>query len=119
MVDDTCVGCHMGTEHNYTYEPDLARCQTCHADAKDFDMNGVRTEVMGMLNELTATLIKKGMMAPETGLWIVPAAYPEAVVNAMWNYKFVEEDQSIGEPQLDLYQGISPANSGCFKITRL
>ncbi len=36
------------------------------------------------------------MLDPETDLWIVPATYPEAVANAMWNYKFVSYDKSMG-----------------------
>jgi hypothetical protein len=36
------------------------------------------------------------MLDPETDLWVVPATYPEAVANAMWNYKFVVYDKSMG-----------------------
>jgi hypothetical protein len=94
-VENTCVACHMGDEGNHTYMPDVARCQACHADAENFDMNGVQTEVKAMVDELTALFTAKGMLDAE-GLWVVPATYPEAVANAMWNYKFVVEDQSMG-----------------------
>ncbi len=95
-VKDTCVACHMGEEFNHTYTPVVARCQSCHTDAKNFDMDGVQTEVRAMVDELKAQFIKKGMMDAQTGLWIVPATYPEAEVDAMWNYTFVVEDQSMG-----------------------
>jgi hypothetical protein len=86
----------MGEERNHTYEPDVERCQACHADAEDFDVNGVRTEVEAMLEELHAIFVEEGMLDPETDLWTVPATYPEAVANAMWNYKYVVYDKSMG-----------------------
>jgi hypothetical protein len=100
MVKDTCVACHMGEEFNHTYLPDVARCQACHADAENFDINGVQTEVAAKLEELHTLFVDKGMLNPETDLWIASAAaplkVPEAVANAMWNYKFVTYDQSNG-----------------------
>jgi hypothetical protein len=100
MVKDTCVACHMGEAFNHTYLPDVARCQACHADAENFDMNGVQTEVTAMMEELKAAFVAKGLLNPDTGLWVAttdaPLTVPEAVANAMWNYKFVEEDQSMG-----------------------
>jgi hypothetical protein len=95
FVENTCVGCHMGEERNHTYEPEVERCQECHEGAEDFDMDGVRTEVQAMFDELTTLFTDQGYIDPENGLWVI-GTYPEAVANAMWNYKFVEEDQSMG-----------------------
>jgi hypothetical protein len=95
QVENTCVTCHMGEERNHTYLPQVARCQECHSSAEDFDINGVRTEVQAMFDEATALFTAKGLINAEDGLW-VPGTYPEAVANAMWNYKFVQEDQSMG-----------------------
>lgn len=115
-VKDTCVACHMGEEFNHTYTPDVARCQACHADTADFDINGVRTEVQAMVDELTAIFVEKKLMNPDevanpdhlwgiydpaTQKWSNPSAdapltVPEAVANAMWNYKFVVYDKSMG-----------------------
>jgi len=99
-VKETCVACHMGEEFNHTYLPDVARCQACHADAENFDINGVQTEVAAKLEELHTLFVEKGMLDPETDLWNVtadaPMNVPEAVANAMWNYKFVTYDQSNG-----------------------
>jgi hypothetical protein len=93
----------MGDERNHTYLPEVERCQACHADAENFDINGVQTEVIAMVDELTAIFVEKGMMelnAEGSYLWIAstssPATYPEAVANAMWNYKFVVYDKSMG-----------------------
>ncbi|NOT05556.1 MAG: hypothetical protein HOP27_13250 [Anaerolineales bacterium] len=115
-VQDTCVGCHMGEEFNHTYLPKVARCQACHADAKDFDVNGVQTEVKAKLEELHTLFVEKKLMNPDevanpSNLWGIydaatdkwsnpsadaPLTVPEAVANAMWNYKFVTYDQSNG-----------------------
>ena len=99
-VTDTCVACHMGPEFSHTYEPDVTRCQTCHADAKDFDMNGTQTEIKAMVDELTAIFVEKGLLKAEDGSWITSSAAPitvsEEVADAMWNYNFVVEDNSMG-----------------------
>jgi hypothetical protein len=86
----------MGAEANHTYLPEVERCVACHTSAEDLDVGEVQTEVRAMVDQLTAAFVEEGMLNPETGLWIVPATYPEAVANAMWNYKFVVEDQSMG-----------------------
>lgn len=110
-VKDTCVACHMGEEFNHTYAPVVARCQACHADAKDFDMNGTQTEVKAKLDELHTLFVDKKLLDPDTDLWGIydpatkklsspsadaPLTVPEAVANAMWNYKFVTYDKSMG-----------------------
>jgi formate-dependent nitrite reductase cytochrome c552 subunit len=95
LVEDTCVGCHMGEERNHTYEPDEDRCQECHEDVEDFDINGVQTEVQAMIDELTALFTEQGFIDPDNGRWVT-GTYPEEHANAMWNYKFVIEDQSLG-----------------------
>ncbi len=99
-VENTCVTCHMGEERNHTYLPKVARCQECHADVKNFDVNGVQTEIEAMVEELHAIFVERGMLNPETDLWVAsasaPLVVPEAVANAMWNYKFVVYDESMG-----------------------
>jgi hypothetical protein len=96
MVENTCVGCHMGEERDHTYEPEVERCQECHGeDVEDFDIDGVRTEVQAMLDELTVLFNEQGFIDPENGRWLT-GTYPEEAANAMWNYKFVQEDQSMG-----------------------
>lgn len=95
FVEDTCVYCHMGEERNHTYEPEVERCQACHEDAEEFDIEGVQTEIMEMMEELAVLFEEQGFIDPENGRWVT-GTYPEAAANAMWNYKFVEEDQSMG-----------------------
>ena len=111
QVEDTCVACHMGEEFNHTYLPVVERCQACHANAKDFDMGGTQAEVTAMVDELHALFVDKKLLNPETDLWGIydpatgkwsnpstsaPLTVTEAVANAMWNYKFVVYDKSMG-----------------------
>ncbi|OGC77910.1 MAG: hypothetical protein A2Z27_03240 [candidate division Zixibacteria bacterium RBG_16_50_21] len=111
MVEDTCVNCHMGTERNHTYLPEVERCQTCHADATDFDMDGTQTEITAMLEDLHTIFVDQQLLNPDTDLWGIydpatgtwsdpssdnPLTVTEAVANAMWNYKFVVYDKSMG-----------------------
>ena len=98
-VENTCVTCHMGEDRNHTYVPNVAYCQACHADLDTLDRNGVQTEIQTMLDEVRDLLISAGIidleLEPE-GSRAVPGTYPEEVASAMWNYKFVLEDQSRG-----------------------
>jgi formate-dependent nitrite reductase cytochrome c552 subunit len=52
-----------------------------------------------MVDELTAIFVKEGLLK-EDGTWNASAAAPltvtEEVANAMWNYNFVVEDNSMG-----------------------
>jgi hypothetical protein len=59
MVEGTCVACHMGENYSHTYEPDVAACQACHADAENFDINGTQTEVQEGLDTLEQALIAR------------------------------------------------------------
>ncbi|OGT28701.1 MAG: hypothetical protein A2Z17_07225 [Gammaproteobacteria bacterium RBG_16_66_13] len=93
-VENTCVTCHMGEEANHTYLPAVERCQACHADAEDFDINGVQTEITAMLAEVHELLVASGIMNEEGRS--IAGVYPEAVAQAMWNYKLVEYDASMG-----------------------
>ena len=110
-VADTCVGCHMGKEFNHTYLPKATRCQECHTDAANFDINGAQTEVAAMLEELHTIFVDKHLLDPETDLWgiydatnskfanpsvDVPLTVSEAVAQAMWNYKFATYHKSNG-----------------------
>jgi hypothetical protein len=96
MVENTCVSCHMGESDNHTFIPVVTACQGCHADAENFDINGTQTEVAGLLEELKAALVAKGMLEEEADEAIV-GVYPEADAAALWNYIYIaHEDKSLG-----------------------
>jgi hypothetical protein len=94
MVEDTCVGCHMGEGDNHLMEPQIATCQACHADAENYDINGVQTAVEERLVELQAALQSAGLV-DEAGT-PVPGTYDEAQATALWNYGVIHEDASHG-----------------------
>jgi len=96
LVENTCVGCHLGENQNHTFLPTVAACQECHADAENFDINGVQTEVKEKLEELRGLLVAKGMWDDEANAPVV-GEYPEADAAAMWNFVLIEEeDKSFG-----------------------
>jgi hypothetical protein len=93
-VADTCVTCHL-YEGNHSFDPNVAVCQQCHSDATDFDVEGVQTQVEGLLSDLSDALIAKGMLSEEDAP--VVGEYPEAEAAALWNYIYVShEDKSKG-----------------------
>jgi hypothetical protein len=95
VVEDTCVTCHMGDGRDHHFEPNVTACQACHADAEDFDINGVQTEVEADLAELEEALIAKGWLDEEGHPTVTSVPVKEAV--ALWNWIFIaHEDGSLG-----------------------
>ncbi len=100
VVPDTCVSCHLGVDATHTFEPAVATCAFCHEDAENFDIEGVQTEVAGMIEELGELLKGKGLLDEEGEP--VPGLYPAAQASALWNYIFIAiEDGSQGVHNAD------------------
>ena len=98
LVENTCVTCHMGENASHTFEPNVAACLECHDGAENFDINGVQTEVQGMIDELGAQLVAAGVLSDVTadGHPTVTEA-PENVGIALYNWLYVaHEDKSLG-----------------------
>lgn len=94
LVRDTCVTCHVGENDNHTFEPAVSACVTCHADAENFDIDGVQTEVEALIAELGELLEAKGLY--HDGHPVV-GTYPIAEADALWNYILIAvEDGSLG-----------------------
>jgi hypothetical protein len=94
MVENTCVGCHMGEGDNHLMEPQLAKCQECHADAESYDINGAVTKIEERMAELKAALTSAGLLDADGA--VVPGTWEEAQATALWNYGVIEEDASNG-----------------------
>jgi len=107
MVEDTCVSCHV-VDGVHTMAPNVDACLACHADAEDFDIGGLQTEVDELLEELRTLLSDNHMletsahepyhtgMSPED-LHPVVGEYPEDQAAALWNYIYIfTEDSSHG-----------------------
>ena len=93
MVADTCVSCHVGAGNNHTFEPSVAACTGCHADAEDFDINGTQTEIKGLMEELAEHLETDGLLHdghPADG------TFEDAKATALWIYRWIYSDRSNG-----------------------
>jgi hypothetical protein len=98
MVENTCVGCHMGESDAHGFEPNLESCKACHADAENFDVNGYLTKFEEDYKTLEQGLVAKGVLAPaEDGTFAtVPGTYDAALSQALFFYNTVHEDGSEG-----------------------
>ncbi len=72
----------------------VAGCESCHAEIEDFDRNGLQTEVQALVDELKDLLVAEGLIT-ETGSGIT-GTFTSAQAGALWNYKTVTEDRSLG-----------------------
>jgi hypothetical protein len=95
LVKGTCVTCHVGEGMNHHFEPDVSACVACHSDAEDFDIDGVQTEVEGLIAQVSDLLKANGLLDEEGN--VVVGTYPAAQASALWNYIFIaNEDGSLG-----------------------
>ncbi len=95
MTEDTCVTCHLGENTNHSFEPSTAACADCHGSVKNFDIDGVQSEVIGMIAQVKDLLIAKGLLDEDDEP--VVGTYPAAQASALWNYIFIaHEDDSHG-----------------------
>ena len=100
ITPDVCVTCHFVDQvqdnHTYathTFRPQLSKCQTCHSGATNFDIGGVQTETLALLEELGALLPQQDgtvMAAMDTINWTREQR------EAGYAYYFVEADGSHG-----------------------
>jgi hypothetical protein len=79
----------------HTWVPNVANCVTCHAGASDFDINGVQTEIQGMLDELKVLLVDQGMMTANDNS-PVPGTYDSVKAAALYNFLYIDQDRSVG-----------------------
>jgi hypothetical protein len=94
MIENSCVSCHMGDGMSHLFEAQVANCQSCHADAEDFDINGYETEFEAKIEELKVALQAAGLLDAD-GV-VIPGTWDEAQATALWNYGVIEEDASRG-----------------------
>jgi hypothetical protein len=94
MVENTCVGCHMGEAGSHRFAPELATCQKCHADAESFDINGKLTAIEEKLAELKAALQAANLLDADGA--VIPGTWDANQATALWNYGVIEEDASGG-----------------------
>ncbi|MFZ5880612.1 MAG: hypothetical protein ACOY0R_14690 [Chloroflexota bacterium] len=98
MVENTCVGCHMGESDAHGFEPQLSTCVACHADAEDFNVNGFIDAFEEDYKALEAALLDKGMIKDNgDGTYsTVVGSYDAGPAQALFIYNLVHEDGSDG-----------------------
>jgi hypothetical protein len=115
-VKDTCVGCHMGgagPDASHSFAPNVATCVACHPGATDFNMNGAQTALDAKIATLKADLTTAGLL-DNTGA-TVAGNFPEAQVNALWNYLLVAvEDKSNGVHNMPYANSLMDASLAVF-----
>ena len=99
MVENTCVGCHLGEGKNHTFQAQVATCVKCHADAKDLNINGYNFEEK--FQELHDALVAKGLLTKEGVAVDKDAAGNQVILDpkpaaALFVYGALEEDASMG-----------------------
>jgi hypothetical protein len=103
MVENTCVGCHMGGSEtaNHSFTPQVTACVACHADAKSTDINGAVTAFEEKVTQLHDALVAAGLMN-EDGSNVLKNADDTPVqldpdkAAALFVYHLIEEDGSEG-----------------------
>ncbi len=108
-IPDGCTTCHMADAYGkqagghtmsmaYEYHgsemQNLAGCESCHSDIESFDRNGLQTEVQALIDELKDLLVAEGLLT-ESGSGVT-GTFSSEQAGALWNYKTVTEDRSLG-----------------------
>jgi hypothetical protein len=96
MVENTCVGCHVGADANHSFAPSAAACADCHG--ADFDYSEFQSDVQAQLDQIGEALVAEGVLSDITvdGHPTVEEA-PEGVATALFNWLYIaHEDKSLG-----------------------
>ena len=90
-VSNACVVCHFqfGTDV-HDPAPDLAACQSCHADAASFDVGGRLTEIQGLLKTLAVKLASYEAAVPRA------SRTADSYTKALWNYYLITREADAG-----------------------
>ncbi len=96
LAEQACVACHVySTPYvseeipmitGHTFRPRLEACLQCHTGAANFDINGVQTEIQGLIDQLQAEISSAGPNDRAT----------ESYGNALFILKAMESDGSLG-----------------------
>ena len=106
IIGDTCVACHVDRNQNpadpasgnHTFAPDVSNCQSCHAGATNFDINGRQTSTQAQLDLIGAELVALGYLSSnDADGHPTTTSAPENIGNALWNWLYIaHEDGSLG-----------------------
>ncbi len=106
---NACVACHMagnngtgagGHTFNVVNESgaiNFAACSACHTVAADLNalVDDRQAQIEAKMAELRQLLIDRGLLNETTDL-AIPGSFEGHEAGALYNYRFVQEDQSLG-----------------------
>ena len=110
-IQNGCITCHMASAQgvesgghtfnvsNEDGEINDAGCVSCHDGlSKPLEeyITETQTEIAGLIADLRQELIDRGLLDPDTDYAIVPQDFEEHEAGALYNYKYVTEDNSLG-----------------------
>jgi hypothetical protein len=117
MVENTCVGCHVGASANHSFAPSAAVCADCHGE--DFDYSEFQSDVQAQLDQIGEALVAEGVLSENTadGHPTVEEA-PEGVATALYNWIYIaHEDKSLGVHNPAYTQALLDASFEALGIT--
>ena len=108
-IKNACITCHMGKAQaaesgGHTFRVisedgaiNTAACIECHPVANDLNalVDDRQAQIDTLLAQLKTKLIDRGLLNPTTDL-AIPGSFEGHEAGALFNYRFVEEDQSRG-----------------------
>ena len=76
----------------------LSSCKTCHTTATSFDINGVQTEVQGLMDSLATILAGKNLILINSdGTYSTKSGKKSADdAGSIYNLQTAKEDKSLG-----------------------
>ncbi len=115
---DGCLECHFKTGaglavggHTFNMRSEgaetllnTAACEPCHGDRDDFDLDGVQTEVAGLIVDLETRLTTAGLMTD--GLPTDSLRTSADSAGAVWNLLIAKEDRSRGVHNAEYVRGL-------------
>ena len=120
----TCYGCHgaeaygkqagghtfkMGYVYHGALEPNVAGCNVegCHTDLETFDYDGKQTMIKEKLEHLKMALEAVGVMDTiDHPGYLVTGTYCQKTLAVFYNFKYIEEDRSMGVHNYDQAYGM-------------
>lgn len=91
LATEACVACHVFStpyvsesipaKTGHTFRPRIEACRQCHANATDFDIDGVQTEIQGLLDQLQAEIDAAGATQDTTASYLNARYILEAMLS--------------------------------------
>lgn len=91
LAVEACVACHVFSspyvsesepaKTGHTFKPRIEACQQCHEGATDFDIDGVQTEIQGLIDQLQVEIDAAGTAQKTTTSYLNAKYVLEAMIS--------------------------------------